>query len=69
MIQSDLSKFAIRYHGVVIWNGIRKLGIDNDTSEAVFVKLLKMYYNSKATIVTQSMIMFVSPLRIEYIPI
>ena len=41
MIKSNLSKFAIRYRGVIIWNGIMKLGIDPDTSEAVFVKLFK----------------------------
>ena len=41
MIKSNLSKFAIRYRRVIIWNGIMKLGIDPDTSEAVFVKLFK----------------------------
>ena len=36
-----MSKFAIRYRGVIIWNGIMKLGIDPDTSDTVFVKLFK----------------------------
>ena len=41
MIKSNLNKFAICYRGVIIWNGIMKLGIDPDTSEAVFVKLFE----------------------------
>ena len=49
MIKSYLSKLAILYRGVIIWNGIMKLGIDPDTSEAVFVKL------SKKCIITQKL--------------
>ena len=45
-----------------------KPGIDPDAPKAVFVKLLKMHDNSKATIVTQTMIIFVWPLRIESVP-
>ena len=41
MIKSNLSKFTIRYRGVIIWNGIMKLGNDPDTWEAIFVKLFK----------------------------
>ena len=69
MIKSNLSKFAICYHGVIIWNSIMKLGNDPDTSEAVFVKLLKkMHHNSKATVVIQIIIMFVCLLCIELVP-
>ena len=44
-VKTNLGKFGIRYRGIVcIWNEILKLGINPDTSEAVFSKLLKSRY-------------------------
>ena len=40
-VKSDLSKTGIRYRGAVIWNTILHHGINHESSEAVFVKLLK----------------------------
>jgi len=38
---SNLTKFAIRYRGTIIWNNILKLRVDPNCSEAVFTKVLK----------------------------
>ena len=35
-VKSNLSTFGIRYRGVTVWNALLKLGINPDTSEAVF---------------------------------
>ena len=40
-VKSNLSKFGIRYRGVIVWNALLKLGINPDTSEAVFSKTIK----------------------------
>ena len=40
-VKSDLSKTGIRYRGAVIWNTILHHGINHESAEAVFVKLLK----------------------------
>ena len=40
-VKSDLSKTGIRYRGAVIWNTILHHGINHESPEAVFVKLLK----------------------------
>ena len=40
-VKSHLSKFGIRYRGVIVWNALLKLGINPDTSEAVFSKTIK----------------------------
>ena len=41
-VKTNLGKFGIRYRGIVcIWNEILKLGINPDTSEAVFFKTVK----------------------------
>ena len=39
--RSNLSRFCIRYRGVVVWNAILKSKINPDTSEFVFAKALK----------------------------
>ena len=40
-VKSNLIKFGIRYKGVIVWNAPLKLGINPDTSEAVFSKTMK----------------------------
>ena len=40
-VKSNLGKFGIRYRGVIVWNALLKLGINPDTSEAVFSKTIK----------------------------
>ena len=40
-LKVTLSKFGIRYRGVIVWNALLKLGINPDTSEAVFSKTTK----------------------------
>ena len=45
-VKSNLSKTGIRYRGAVIWNTILHHGINHESSEEVFVKLLKkILYN------------------------
>ena len=39
--RSKLRQFSIRYRGAIVWNSILKLDINPDTSEAVFVKIIK----------------------------
>ena len=40
-VKSDLSKTGIRNRGEVIWNTILHHGINHESSEVVFLKLLK----------------------------
>ena len=39
-VKSDWSKTGIRYRGAIIWNKILHHGINHESSEAAFVKLL-----------------------------
>ena len=43
-VKSNLSKFCIRYRGVIVWDAPLKLGKNPDTSEAVFTKTIKNMY-------------------------
>ena len=47
--RSKLRQFSIRYRGAIVWNSILKFDINPDTSEAVFVKWLKMHYEWSIT--------------------
>ena len=40
-VKGNLSKFDIRYRGVIVWNTQLKLGINPDTSQPVFSKTIK----------------------------
>ena len=50
-VKTNLGKFGIRYRGVCIWNEILKLGINPDTSEAVFVKTVKKSISNRSLVI------------------
>ena len=41
--KTELSKFSISYRGPVLWNKIISIGINPETSEAIFTKFLKKF--------------------------
>ena len=41
-VKNNLSKFSIRYRGAHVWNNIMKMGIKPNTSEAVFMKCIRI---------------------------
>ena len=45
-METDLGQTSIRYRGALIWNGLVRMNIDHNSSEAVFVKLLKRVIES-----------------------
>ena len=45
-MKTDLGQTSIRYRGALIWNGLVRMNIDHNSSEAVFVKLLKRVIES-----------------------
>ena len=51
-VKRNLGKFGIRYRGVCIWNEILKLGINPDTSEAVFVKTVKKSISNRSLVIS-----------------
>ena len=51
-VKRKLGKFGIRYRGVCIWNEILKLGINPDTSEAVFVKTVKKSISNRSLVIS-----------------
>ena len=46
-VKSYLNKFGIRYRGVIMWNALLKLGINPDTSKAVFSKTIETCIKNK----------------------
>ena len=51
--KGNLCKFGIRYRGVYIWNEILELGINLDTSEAVFfVKTVKKSIQNRSLVIS-----------------
>ena len=44
-LKIELSKFSISYRGPVFWNKIISIGINPETSEAIFTKFLKKFIN------------------------
>ena len=40
-VKNNLGKWCIRYRGVIVWNSILNLKINPETSQAVFVKIIK----------------------------
>ena len=47
-VKNNLGKWCIRYRGVVVWNSILNLKINPETSEAVFVKIIKRSINNQS---------------------
>ena len=45
-MKTDLGQTNIRYRGALIWNALVRMNIDHNSSEAVFVKLLKRVFES-----------------------
>ena len=45
-MKTDLGQTSIRYRGALIWNGLVTINIDDNSSEAFFVKLLKRVIKS-----------------------
>ena len=45
-MKTDIGQTSIRYRGALIWNGLVTMNVDHNSSEAVFVKLLKRVIES-----------------------